>query len=257
MTTPTTPEICPSILAADLLQLRDQVQAAERGGARRFQIDVMDGVFVPNISFGLPLVEAMCRATDALLEAHLMIVQPDRYLEAFARAGAELIIVHQEAVTHLDRAIQQIKQLGKRAGVALCPATPLHTLDEVIEELDMLLVMTVNPGFGGQRFIPYTLRKIAQARALLDARNPGCELEIDGGVDLATIGPAYEAGARVFVAGTSVFGAAEGAEAAVGMLMKAAASPQSGAPAGGWKPSGYEVEALPGLEARPAGPSVL
>jgi len=217
-----TPEIAPSILAADMLRLREQVQAAERGGARRFQIDVMDGVFVPNISFGMPLVEAMRRATDTLLEAHLMIVQPDRYLETFAQAGADLIIVHQEAVVHLDRAIQQIKQLGKRAGVALCPATPLHTLDEVVEDLDMLLVMTVNPGFGGQRFIPYTLRKIAQARALLDARNPACELEIDGGVDLATIGPAYAAGARVFVAGTSVFGYGPGAEAAVGALREAA-----------------------------------
>ncbi len=218
----TTPQIAPSILAADFLRLQEQVQAAERGGAQRFQIDVMDGLFVPNISFGMPLVEAMRRATDTLLEAHLMIVQPDRYLEAFAQAGADLIIVHQEAVTHLDRAIQQIKQLGKRAGVALCPATPLHTLDEVIEELDMLLVMTVNPGFGGQRFIPYTLRKIAQARSLLDARNPDCELEIDGGVDLATIGPAHAAGARVFVAGTSVFGHPQGAEAAVGALMRAA-----------------------------------
>ena len=164
----------------------------------------------------------MRRATDTLLEAHLMIVQPERYLEAFAQAGADLIIVHQEAVVHLDRAIQQIKQLGKRAGVALCPATPLHTLDEVVEELDMLLVMTVNPGFGGQRFIPYTLRKIAQARALLDARNPACELEIDGGVDLSTIGPAYAAGARVFVAGSSVFGYAQGVETAVGKLQGAA-----------------------------------
>lgn len=217
-----TPEIAPSILAADLLRLQEQVQAAERGGAQRFQIDVMDGVFVPNISFGLPLLEAMRRATDTLLEAHLMIVQPDRYLEAFAQAGADLIIVHQEAVVHLDRALQQIKQMGKRAGVALCPATPLHTLEEVIEELDMLLVMTVNPGFGGQRFIPYTLRKITQARALLDSRNPACELEIDGGVDLATIGPAYTAGARVFVAGTAIFGYAQGAEAAVGALMAAA-----------------------------------
>jgi ribulose-phosphate 3-epimerase len=228
----TTPEIAPSILAADFLRLREQVEAAESGGARRFHVDVMDGVFVPNISFGMPLVEAMRRATDTLLEAHLMIAQADRYLEPFAQAGADLIIVHQEAVVHLDRAIQQIKQLGKRAGVALCPATPLHTLDEVVEDLDMLLVMTVNPGFGGQRFIPFTLRKIAQARSLLDSRNPACELEIDGGVDLTTIGPAYAAGARVFVAGTSVFGAAVGAEAAVDKLMKAAASLHSGTPAG-------------------------
>lgn len=155
----TPPQICPSILAADFLKLLDQVQAAERGGAARFQLDVMDGVFVPNISFGFPLVEAMRRATTQLLEAHLMIVQPDRYLERFAAAGADLIIVHQEAVTHLDRAIQQIKQLGKKAGVALNPATPVQNLENVMEELDLVLIMTVNPGFGGQEFIGYTLKK--------------------------------------------------------------------------------------------------
>lgn len=221
------PEIAPSILAADFLQLAAQVQAAERGGARRFQIDVMDGMFVPNISFGMPLVEAMRRATNTLLEAHLMIAQPERYVEQFAAAGSDLIIVHQEATIHLDRTLQQIKQLGKRAGVALCPATPLSLLDDIIEELDMLLIMTVNPGFGGQRFIPYTLNKISAARALLDVRNPACELEVDGGVDLRTIGPAYAAGARVFVAGTSVFGQPAGIEAAVQGLLTAAASPAS------------------------------
>lgn len=218
------PEIAPSILAADFLQLAAQVQAAERGGARRFQIDVMDGMFVPNISFGMPLVEAMHRATDTLLEAHLMIVQPERYVEQFAAAGSDLIIVHQEATVHLDRTLQQIKQLGKKAGVALCPATPLSLLDDIIEELDMLLIMTVNPGFGGQRFIPYTLNKIRAARALLDARNPACELEVDGGVDLRTIGPAYAAGARVFVAGTSVFGQPDHIETAVQGLLTAAVS---------------------------------
>lgn len=221
------PEIAPSILAADFLQLAAQVQAAERGGARRFQIDVMDGMFVPNISFGMPLVEAMRRATDTLLEAHLMIVQPQRYVEQFAAAGSDLIIVHQEATIHLDRTIQQIKQLGKKAGVALCPATPLSLLDDIIEELDMLLIMTVNPGFGGQRFIPYTLNKISAARALLDVRNPACALEVDGGVDLRTIGPAYAAGARVFVAGTSVFGQPEHIETAVQGLLAAAVNSAS------------------------------
>ena len=216
------PVIAPSILAADFLHLARDVQAAERGGAQRFQLDVMDGVFVPNISFGLPLMEAMRRATPALLEAHLMIVQPERYVEQFAAAGADLIIVHQEAVTHLDRVIQQIKQTGKRAGVALCPATPVHTLDEVIELLDMALVMTVNPGFGGQRFIPYTLKKIRRLRALLEARNPACELEVDGGIDMHTIGPAYAAGAQVFVAGSAVFGYSGGAESAVPALVAAA-----------------------------------
>lgn len=215
-------EICPSILAADMLQLREQVQAAERGGAPRFQVDVMDGQFVPNISFGMPLVEAMRRATGTLLEAHLMIVQPDQYVEAFAKAGADLIIVHQEAVVHLDRTVQRIRQLGKKAGVALCPSTPVSTLSEIIELLDMVLVMTVNPGFGGQAFIPYTLRKVREVREILDVRNPACEIEVDGGIDLNTIRPAHEAGATVFVAGTSVFGAPGGPEAGVRELIQAA-----------------------------------
>ena len=215
-------EICPSILAADMLQLREQVQAAERGGAPRFQVDVMDGQFVPNISFGMPLVEAMRRATGTLLEAHLMIVQPDQYVEAFAKAGADLIIVHQEAVIHLDRTLQRIRQLGKKAGVALCPSTPVSTLSEIIELLDMVLVMTVNPGFGGQAFIPYTLRKVREVREILDVRNPACEIEVDGGIDLNTIRPAHEAGATVFVAGTSVFGAPGGPEAGVRGLIQAA-----------------------------------
>jgi ribulose-phosphate 3-epimerase len=216
-----TAKISPSILAADLLHLGEQVAAAEQGGADRFQVDVMDGVFVPNISFGLPVVAAMRRATQRLLEAHLMIVQPERYVEDFARAGADLIIVHQEAAVHLDRTVQHIKQLGKRAGVALNPATPASTLDQIIEQLDLVLVMTVNPGFGGQTFIPYTLRKIRQVQQLLSERNPACEIEIDGGVEVDTIGAAYEAGARVFVAGTSVFKHPAGAAAGVRALIDA------------------------------------
>jgi ribulose-phosphate 3-epimerase len=214
-------QICPFILAADLLKLRQQVQAAERG-ADRFQVDVMDGMFVPNISFGFPLVEAMRRATTLLLEAHLMIVQPDRYLDEFAQAGADLIIVHQEATVHLDRSIQYINHLGKKAGVAICPATPAHVLEDVIEDLNLVLVMTVNPGFGGQKFIPYTLRKIRQVREMLDARNPSCDLEVDGGIELHTIQSVYEAGASVFVAGTAVFQHAGGPEAGVQSLIKAA-----------------------------------
>ncbi len=217
-----TPQIAPSILAADFLRLQEQVQAAGRGGADRFQVDVMDGLFVPNISFGFPLVSAMRRATKQLLEVHLMIVQPERYLDEFAQAGADLIIVHQEATVHLDRTIQHIKHLGKKVGVALCPATPVHTLNEIIEELDLLLIMTVNPGFGGQEFIPYTLRKIKQARELLDARHPQCLIEVDGGVELHTIRAAYEAGASVFVAGTAVFDHADGPEAGVQNLIRAA-----------------------------------
>lgn len=223
------PEIAPSILAADFLRLHEQVQAAERGGARRFQIDVMDGVFVPNISFGMPLVEAMRRATDTLLEAHLMIVQPERYLEHFAQAGADLIIVHQEAVTHLDRAIQQIKQLGKRAGVALCPATPLHTLGEVIEELDMLLVMTVNPGFGGQRFIPAVRPKIRALRALIDERGLDCRIELDGGIHSANIHEVAHDGAEIIVSGSGVLRTREHGPdyaAAITALRAAAAHPR-------------------------------
>ena len=200
-----TVKISPSILAADLLHLGDAVAAAEQGGADRFQVDVMDGLFVPNISFGQPIVSAMRRATKLLLEAHLMIVQPERYVESFAQAGADLIIVHQEAALHLDRIVQHIKQLGKRAGVALNPATPAAVLDQIIEQLDLVLVMTVNPGFGGQTFIQHTLRKIQIVQQMLSERNPACEIEIDGGVEVETIGAAYEAGARVFVAGTSVF----------------------------------------------------
>lgn len=220
------PQICPSILAADLLKLQAQVEQAEHGGAARFQIDVMDGVYVPNITFGFPLVRAMRRATTKTLEAHLMIVNPDRYLDGFAEAGADLIIVHQEAATHLDRSIQQIKHLGKKAGVALNPATPVVTLENIIQELDLVLIMTVNPGFGGQEFIPYTLDKIQRVRALLDARNPNCEVEVDGGIELHTIGAVREAGANVFVAGTAVFGFAGGPQAGVKGLLRAALGEQ-------------------------------
>jgi ribulose-phosphate 3-epimerase len=216
-----TVKIAPSILAADLLHLGDQVAAAEQGGADRFQVDVMDGVFVPNISFGLPMVAALRRATKLLLEAHLMIVQPERYVEGFAQAGADLIIVHQEAAVHLDRTLQHIKQLGRKAGVALNPATPANVLDQIIEQVDLVLVMTVNPGFGGQTFIPHTLRKIRQVREMLSERNPACEIEIDGGVEVETIGAAYEAGARVFVAGTSVFRHPAGPAAGVRALIEA------------------------------------
>ena len=217
-----TAKIAPSILAADLLHLGDQVAAAEQGGADRFQVDVMDGVYVPNISFGLPVVAALRRATQLLVEAHLMIVQPERYVEGFAKAGADLIIVHQEAAVHLDRVLQHIKQLGKKAGVALNPATPATVLDQIVEQVDLVLVMTVNPGFGGQTFIPHTLRKIRQVQQILSERNPACEIEIDGGVEVETIGAAYEAGARVFVAGTSVFGHPAGPAAGVRALIEAA-----------------------------------
>jgi ribulose-phosphate 3-epimerase len=219
-----TAKISSSILAADLLQLSEQIAAAEQGSTDRFQVDVMDGVYVPNISFGLPVVAAVRRATKLPLEAHLMIVQPERYVEGFAQAGADVIIVHQEAAVHLDRIVQHIKQIGKKAGVALNPATPAAVLDQIIEQVDLVLVMTVNPGFGGQTFIPHTLRKIRQVQQMLAERNPTCELEIDGGVEVDTIGAAYEAGARIFVAGTSVFKHPAGPAAGVRVLLEAVAA---------------------------------
>jgi ribulose-phosphate 3-epimerase len=215
----TTGKIAASILAADFLRLGEQIGAAEDGGADRIHLDVMDGVFVPNISFGLPVVEAAWRATGLSLEAHLMIVQPERYVADFVAAGADTIIVHQEVSPHLDRTLHAIKELGKGAGVAINPATPIETLSEVIELLDLALVMTVNPGFGGQRFIDATLRKVSRLRAILDERNPGCDLEVDGGIDPATIGRAWEAGATVFVAGTAVFGHRKGAAKGVRSLL--------------------------------------
>ena len=213
-------KIAPSILAADFLRLGEEIAAAEAGGADRIQLDVMDGVFVPNISFGIPVVQAARRATTLPLEAHLMIVQPERYLADFANAGADTIIVHQEVSPHLDRTLHAIKELGKKAGVAVNPATPVAMLNEVIELLDLALVMTVNPGFGGQRFIPGTLHKIRQLRQILDERNPACEIEVDGGIDEATIRAAYDAGATVFVAGTAVFGHPEGAAEGVRGLLE-------------------------------------
>ena len=213
-------KIAPSILAADFLRLGEEIAAAEAGGADRIQLDVMDGVFVPNISFGIPVVQAARRATALPLEAHLMIVQPERYLADFANAGADTIIVHQEVSPHLDRTLHAIKELGKKAGVAINPSTPVAMLSEVIELLDLALVMTVNPGFGGQRFIPGTLHKIRQLRQILDERNPACEIEVDGGIDEATIRAAYDAGATVFVAGTAVFGHPEGAAEGVRGLLE-------------------------------------
>src|SRR5215813_12919212 len=163
-------KIAPSILAADFLRLGEQIIAVDRAGADRIHIDIMDGQFVPNISLGVPIVEAVRRATSLPLEAHLMIEHPDRYLETFASAGADNLIVHQETSPHLNRTVQQIKHLGRKAGVGLNPSTPAVMLDEVLEELDLVLVMTVNPGFGGQRFIEHTLKKVRQVRLQLDER---------------------------------------------------------------------------------------
>ena len=198
-------ELCPSILSADFTQLGEQVRAIEAAGARRLQVDVMDGVFVPNISMGALVVEAVRRVTGMFIEAHLMIVSPERHIPAFAKAGADLIIVHQEATTHLHRAVQQIKDLGKQAGVALNPATSLTTLEEILEYLDLALIMTVNPGFGGQAFIPSMLPKIRRLREMIAARGAHCVIEVDGGIHTATAPLVVKAGARVLVAGSAVY----------------------------------------------------
>ncbi len=216
-------KIAPSILAADYWRLGEQVADAEQGGADRFHIDVMDGSFVPNLSLGIPIVEAMRRGTKLPLEIHLMIERPERYTADFIKAGGDLLILHQEATPHLNRALEQIRHLGKATGVGLNPSTPLSTVEEVVEGLDLLLLMTVNPGFGGQKFIHSVLPKLTRARALLAQRAPGCELEVDGGVDLTTGPLSVAAGADVLVAGTCVFDHPGGPGAGVRALREAVA----------------------------------
>jgi ribulose-phosphate 3-epimerase len=211
-------KIAPSILAADFLKLGEQIHACEAAGVERFHIDVMDGLFVPNYSLGIPIVEAMRRGTQVPLEVHLMIDRPERYTDAFIQAGGDLLILHQESTPNLHRAVQQVKAKGKQVGVALNPATSLSTVEDMLEPLDLLLLMTVNPGFGGQKFIDGVLPKLTRARAALDAKNPRCELEVDGGVDFMTAPRAVAAGANVLVAGSCVFGHAAGPEAAIRQL---------------------------------------
>lgn len=197
--------IVPSILAADFTQLGAQVRAAEAAGCDRIQIDVMDGHFVPNIAMGPLIVDAVRRTCTIPIEAHLMITQPERYVDDFARAGADVIIVHVEAATHLHRMIQQIRALGKQAGVALNPATPASAVSEILADVDLVLVMTVNPGFGGQAFIPSTLPKLRYLRETIVQRGLTCDLEVDGGIGLDTISLAAAAGANLAVAGSAVF----------------------------------------------------
>jgi ribulose-phosphate 3-epimerase len=215
-------KIAPSILAADFFKLGEETLEAEKAGADRIHVDVMDGHFVPNISFGALVVSALRPHVKIPLETHLMISEPDRYIDDFAQAGSDTILVHVENNAHLHRTVQLIKKHGKKAGVVLCPATPVSALSEILGDVDLVLVMTVNPGFGGQKFIEPMLKKITNVRNLIDRLRPGTDLEIDGGVDAHTIGPAAAAGARVFVAGSSVFGAKEGITAAVKHLHEAA-----------------------------------
>lgn len=195
----------PSILTADFLHLGDQIAAAEAAGVDFIHLDVMDGCFVPNITFGLPIVEAVRKATKLPIDVHLMIVEPERYAKQFAEAGADLVTVHVEACRHLHGTLQDISAAGATASVTLNPATPLVTLEEVLPIVGQILVMSVNPGFGGQAFIPSTLEKIARLRAMLDERNPTCRLEVDGGVKSSNVREVVEAGADTIVAGSAIF----------------------------------------------------
>lgn len=214
--------VVPSVLSADFARLGEQVREAERGGADRIQIDVMDGRFVPNITVGPLVVEAIRRTCSLPLEAHLMIVEPEHFIQDFASAGADIIIVHQEVSVHLHRTIEQIKRTGKKAGVALNPATPLATLQEVLADIDLVLCMTVDPGFGGQAFIRSTLSKVERLRAMIAQRGARCDLEVDGGINSDTVSQAVHAGANVLVAGTAVFGHPAGVAAGIAHLRAAA-----------------------------------
>ena len=198
-------KISPSILSADFSRLGEDIQAVDRAGADYIHIDVMDGHFVPNITIGPLVVDALRKVTDKPLDVHLMIENPDLYIPDFAKAGADIITVHQEAVPHLHRTVQLIKSLGKKAGVSLNPATPVETLDVILDELDLVLIMSVNPGFGGQSFIPSALDKIRALRQRIMQRGLSTELEVDGGVKIDNIGEVVAAGADVLVAGSAVF----------------------------------------------------
>lgn len=198
--------IAPSILSANFSKLGDEIRAVAQAGAEVIHIDVMDGHFVPNITIGPLVVEAGRRVTDLPLDVHLMITEPDRYVKNFADAGADWITVHVEACTHLHRTLHHIRSLGKKAGAVLNPATSLTTLDYVLEEVDLVMLMSVNPGFGGQSFIESTLEKCRKLRTMLDKVNPEAGIEIDGGISPKTIGPMAEAGANIFVAGSAIYG---------------------------------------------------
>jgi ribulose-phosphate 3-epimerase len=216
--------LAPSILAADFANLGAEIAAAARGGADQIHVDVMDGHFVPNITIGVPVVKSLRKITTLPLDVHLMIVDPDRYIDAFIDAGADMVSVHVEVLPHLHRTITQIKKLGAKAGVVLNPSTPVSSIEEIAADVDFVLVMSVNPGFGGQVFIPGSLKKIRSVRALLDRAGNRAPIEVDGGVDLTTVSSVVDAGAEWLVAGQAIFGGGNAEHAARALKDKAAAA---------------------------------
>lgn len=207
-------KICPSILSADFSRLAEEIQDVEKKGADVIHLDLMDGHFVPNLTFGVPVVKTLRSCTTLPFDAHLMVEHPEMYIDGLAKAGVTYVTVHQEACVHLDRVLQQIKEAGMKAGVALNPATPVATLSCVAAQLDMILVMSVNPGFGGQSFIPYALDKILEAKELLNTvGNTQAVIEVDGGVNAKTAQAVKDAGATFLVAGSAIFGASDRAAA--------------------------------------------
>jgi ribulose-phosphate 3-epimerase len=223
--------LAPSILAADFAALGDAIEAAERGGADLIHVDVMDGHFVPNLTVGPPVVRSLRRVAHLPLDVHLMITDPDRYAEAFVKAGASMLSVHVEVLPHLNRTIAFIKELGAKAGVAINPSTPIVALEEIAPDVDHVLVMSVNPGFGGQAFLPRTESKVRSLRAMLDRAGNSAPIEVDGGIDLDTVGTVVRAGAEILVAGSSVFHAPDIASA-VRALRAAAEQAAASQPSG-------------------------